>query len=147
SAVYSASTTATSSHSSTCAFSRTPAHVEHVAELNRTTSHGASGRAKSARSSCAGISYDGPPVGASVRRLARTTAATPTATTTIPRATRTRSTGGILPREPTIANLGGGDVTARRRDRSQFAVVSRPAAATRSFDRRAGRRGAPTARR
>ena len=46
--------TATSSLASTSALATTSAHVWHVADVNTATSHGASGRSKSARSSCAG---------------------------------------------------------------------------------------------
>ena len=46
--------TATSSLASTSALATTSAHVWHVADVNTATSHGASGRAKSARSSCVG---------------------------------------------------------------------------------------------
>ena len=52
-AVYSTSTTATSSDSSTCALRSTSAHAWHEADENTTTAHGAPG-AKSARSSCSG---------------------------------------------------------------------------------------------
>ena len=53
-ALYSTSATATSSLASTSALRATSAHVWHVADVNTATSHGASGRVKSARSSCAG---------------------------------------------------------------------------------------------
>ena len=48
---------ATASLASGWARSHTPWHVSHVADVNTATSHGASGRSKSARSTCAGTAY------------------------------------------------------------------------------------------
>ena len=52
--VYSTSTTPTSSDSSGSALSTRPAHESQCRDVNSTTSHGASGRGKSLRSSCCG---------------------------------------------------------------------------------------------
>ena len=76
--------TSTSSDARIEATSTTDAHVSHEAELNTATSHGAEGRGKSDRSSCAGAEKDVACVGASGGRRRATSATTSATTHTAP---------------------------------------------------------------
>src|SRR5436309_1858021 len=99
--------TVTSCDSNGFSFSPRPRHESHTAEENSATSHAASGRGKSARSSCLGTGYTSRG-GASGARRRRNHATTPTAT---------RITAAITSRAVIVHSSRGGEVGNGRADR------------------------------
>src|SRR4051812_7030114 len=110
SATASTSCTATAVDSSASAFSIVDRQARQVAEENTATSHGASGRTNSARSTWVGTAQLGPWLGGDGRRD-RSPHATPTATAATTTATTSAST------DPSLADRPGGHHLSPRSSR------------------------------